>query len=438
MREEGVAITIPRKRGHVQVGYYFSCWDTQLKEYLLPDDAKRLLDGAWLEWTQIGDAAKTGAFEQHLCKSDDFIKDRTRDFVGREFVFKAVKAFVRRHDRGYFFIKGDPGIGKSSVAAWLVKQNGYIHHFNNRARGTGRTDTFLRSLCSQLILTHGLDYASLPIEASKDGRFLAGLLDEVARASNPSKKVIIVVDALDEVEQAPLDGANLLYLPPVLPRNLYVVATSRRQELPLRIECPRGGMEIEPLSPENGEDIGRYLKARTRGRKMIAYARRQGMDGEAFVRAMTAKSEGNFMYLRHVLPEIESGAYHDLDFRDIPVGLQDYYEDHWRRMRMMASQPPAAKIKILYILSEVCEPVSRKLIADFSSEEEVCVQGVLGEWEQFLHKRTVDGETRFGLYHESFRDFLGRREIVQAAGVSIEGINRLIAENLFTELYGNG
>jgi hypothetical protein len=432
LREEHVTITIPRKRGHVQVGYHFACWNALLKEYVPPEDAKRLLEKAWIEWAQIGTGTRAGAFEQHLRKSADFIKDRTRDFVGRKFVFKAVRTFVRSHDCGYFFIKGDPGIGKSSVAASLVRKNGYIHHFNNRARGTGTTDVFLRNVCSQLILTYGLDYASLPAEAARNGNFLAGLLEKASQASKPSTRVVIVVDALDEVGHAPPDGANLLYLPPILPKNVFVIATSRRQELPLRIECPHDTIEIKPRSSDNREDIRAYLKRKARGCKIGAYVRAQKLDRDSFVEIMGEKSQGNFMYLHYVLPEIEKGAYKDLAFERLPVGLQNYYEDHWRRMGMMAGPPPDTKLKVLYILSEVRNPLSRRVLAKYSGVDEVPVQRVLDEWREFLHPIPGGTIMRYSLYHDTFRDFLNRKDIIQASGVNLRDIVKHICVEILS------
>jgi len=58
------------------------------------------------------------------------------------------------------------------------------------------------------------------------------------------------------------------------------------------------------------------------------------------------------------------------------------------------------------------------------------VQEVLDEWEQFLRKEQVNDETYYSIYHSSFRDFLYRKDIVQAAGVTLQGINALIADNL--------
>ena len=123
------------------------------------------------------------------------------------------------------------------------------------------------------------------------------------------------------------------------------------------------------------------------------------------------------MYLRYVLPEIGSGVYDDLEIGVLPKGLQGYYDDHWRRMGMLARPLPRMRIRIIYILAEVKQPVSRRLIARFATDhslpvDELAVQEVLDDWRQFLHVQRRDA-SRFSLYHASFRDFLHRKDVVQ-------------------------
>ena len=40
------------------------------------------------------------------------IADKTEEFVGREYVFGAIEAFIANNSKGYFTIIGDPGLGK--------------------------------------------------------------------------------------------------------------------------------------------------------------------------------------------------------------------------------------------------------------------------------------------------------------------------------------
>jgi len=63
------------------------------------------------------------------------VAEKTRDFVGRDYVFEAVERFLAESANGYFTIEGDPGIGKSAILATYVARTGCVAHFNIRAQG---------------------------------------------------------------------------------------------------------------------------------------------------------------------------------------------------------------------------------------------------------------------------------------------------------------
>jgi hypothetical protein len=121
-----------------------------------------------------------------------------------------------------------------------------------------------------------------------------------------------------------------------------------------------------------------------------------------------------------------------LSLESFPQGLQGYYDFHWRRMGMNVEPLPRTKINIVYILGEIRSPASRKLICKFAKEEELTVQKVLDEWQQFLHEQRIDKDSCYSIYHASFLDFLHRKDIVQAAKVDIGEINGMIANPLLT------
>lgn len=380
---------------------------------------------------------KQSNFNKYLRDFSTFINERTNEFTGRNFVFDAVDNFIAKNDRGYFFIKGDPGIGKSSIASQLVIRGDYIHHFNILAEGRNKPRQFLENICSRLILDYRLDYEDLPMDELDDGELLRKLLHEVAGQTKPSEKVIIVIDALDEVDEAAIPGgANILYLPVNLPEDIYIIATTRPEKLNLRIDCVQGEYTINPDSNENRKDIEEHIRSKTKNEGIRTYIKKQKLTKNSFVEHMKEKSAGNFMYLHYVLPEIEKGDYKDINLSRLPVGLQNYYEDHWRRMGMMASPLPKWKIQVIYVLTELYKPVSRKLLAECCKLDEIKVQEILDEWEQFLHSSMIENTARYSPYHTSFTDFLHRKEVVQAAGVTIKGINRRIAEWLYGESNG--
>lgn len=361
------------------------------------------------------------------------IAEKTEGFVGREFVFRAIQEFLQQQPNGYFIIEADPGVGKSAILAEYVRQTGCVAYFNVRSQGINRADDFLKSVCRQLIERYQLRY-DLPLhpENTRDGNFLARLLTELAPKHSP---VVIAVDALDEVEmKSQTDGANVLYLPQSLPNGVYFILTKRQTYVPLTVNKPYL-FNLMEYGAESLQDVERYINQQVQKKPSLhQWVENQGQDTATFITTLAQKSDRNFMYLRYVLEDIESGAYQDLNLANLPQGLQQYYYQHWQRMGMTAKPLPRTKIKIVYVLAEARKPVSSLLISQFAGEDALTVQEVLDEWDQFLREEQIEGQTRYSIYHASFQDFLHRKEIVKKAGITIRDINTLIADNLAEEL----
>ena len=370
------------------------------------------------------------------------IADKARDFVGRDYVFEAIDQFLESQPNGYFSIIGPPGLGKTAIIAEYLRRKGCIAHFNVRALGVTNARQFLENVCTQLIIDSQLPHASLPANALQDGAFLLKLLYEAGQKLAPGDRIVILVDALDEAELGGNPpGANVLFLPKTLPQGVYFVMTRRPASVPLVVEAPHQSLDLMAHSTENRDDIESYLRRTVKRPALHSWINVQGLSAPDFVTKLADLSESNFMYLRYVLPEIEGGAYQSLSIEKLPSGLEGYYEDHWRQMGMTAKPLPRIKIRIVYILCEVRQPVSRKLLSEFASDQaisvdELTVQEVLDEWRQFLLDQRAPEGARYGVYHSSFRDFLHRKDIVQAVGVTIKDINALIANNLWDELFG--
>ncbi len=374
-----------------------------------------------------------------------YIEEKTRGFVGRQFIFDAIDGFMREKTRGYVLVRGDPGIGKTALAAQIVKTRGYVHHFNIRAEGINKASDFLKSICSQLIAVYGLEHTVLPPEATQDGGFLRKLLDEVSGKLNGGK-CTIVVDALDEVDNLGLTpGTNTLYLPLTLPEGIYVICTMRREKdekVPLRIDMPEQlSLFIEQDEAGNIADVREYVVGQTPKPGIQTFIAKQGINDQAFIDHMVEKSQGNFIYLRMVLSEIECGAYADLELAAIPVGLESYYQDHWRRMRQQSELDWFDyKLPVIIALTVVKEPVSIDLLVDFSYiEDKRKVRAVLSDFDQFIYKADVDydggKQRRYRWYHASFFEFIAQKEEVADERVSLVEGHRKIADKMWNELF---
>jgi hypothetical protein len=375
----------------------------------------------------------------HIYDFGHYISEKTSDFVGRRFVLEAIDNFMATNRRGYFLISGDPGIGKTSIAAKIVLDKGYPCHFNVLSEGITSQEAFLLNICAQLIALHGLGYQQLPQHASRDAAFLIRLLGEASAQKSLPRPIVIVVDALDEADlDISKHGGNLLSLPHLLPQHTYVIITTRRTNLRLRIECEHKRFEIRHDSSENISDIKNYLFERSTSQGITRYLEDQSLTRLDFVERMIDKSEGNFMYLRHVLPEIEQGGYRSADVRSIPKGLDNYYSDHWRRMRgRNRDNWLTLKLPILVALSAVRSPVDFDSLVVFSRiTNRSIVRDALDEWSPFLRTSFAHTDqglaTLYSFYHNSFREFLGQQPLVQD---SLSEMHRRIANVLWEDFF---
>jgi DNA-binding ferritin-like protein (Dps family) len=369
---------------------------------------------------------------------ETIIQDRTQDFTGRRFVFAAIADFLQKNRKGYFVLEAEPGVGKSSIMAKLVLllKRRCVAHFNSQSQGIVRAEQFLENACLHLIRGYQLNYPQLPENANRDGNFLSRLLGEVS-AKLGGKKLILVVDALDEVEIGLQGrGSNVLYLPDVLPNNVYFIVSKQPKTLPL----PKHQVfDLMQYSAESLADVKLYIDKRTSNSASIqSWINRQNLQRDQFVAAVTQKSQNNFMYLRYVLNDIDSGKYSDVTLNDLPRELEGYYENHWDRMEMAVKDKELRrrKLKVIYLLTKTRKPVSCDILADFAEEDGLDLQEVLDDWEQFLG-RNSDIPPDYSINHASFQRFLHRKDVVEKAGVSLRDIETAISDNLWEDLYGD-
>ena len=342
------------------------------------------------------------------------IEEKTRIFCGRDLVFQRFHDFLETNNNGYFTVVGDAGMGKSSIAAQYVKKNSAICYFNIMAERRNRPEKFLESVRQQLINRYDLE------NAERDE--LAALLVK-ARQKLGDNFLVIVVDALDEVEDEPGPN-NVLNLPKHLPAGVYFFLTRRpygQGQKRLVVEVPTGELNLSDetdaeIIKMNRDDIKAYIRLfleedlehKDKLREWIESRRIAAAD---FVDLLAEKSEYNFMYLRYVLPAIAEGYYRDFSIKELPQGLLNYYEQHWQRMGMEGENRPNAIL--LSILIEAGTPVSCKLIAETAGRDEYEVLEVLERWRGFLKKEWVEGQECYSTYHYTFAEFLQEKPAIK-------------------------
>ncbi len=338
---------------------------------------------------------------------DHLIEDKLHGFVGRQFVFEALDNFINTHDSGYFIIRGVCGIGKSALLAKLINNRGYIHHFNIASQNIRSAKAFLENACAQIIARYGLKHTEIPHRAVEDSGFLIECLNE-ATANQNNRPIVLVIDALDEADRLGLTATtNLFYLPTSLPKGVYFVLTTRDVHYNHLSFIDRQTLDLEANSAGNLQDISEYIETFSQRKLMLERISNWGINQAQFVAGLRKKSQGNFMYLRYVLPAIENGKFIHGTLDELPDGLMAYYERHWRKMSegnkeefFTVTEP------IVSILGVVQEPVTIRQIASWLKIDEKYVRISVQKWWEFLEKDTHNGEKRYRIYHASFQDFL--------------------------------
>lgn len=161
----------------------------------------------------------------------------TKDFVGRQWVFDDFDDWLKKAEGRFFILTGEPGVGKSAIAAALIRRYGThqelaAFHFCMANRiGTVEPDNVLLSIAAQLIQFFP-DYAEalvntikplhlsveveINIETIKDSVVQGVVIENLhtqhpkksfdiilrqtlsALPNPPKKPVFILIDSLDE------------------------------------------------------------------------------------------------------------------------------------------------------------------------------------------------------------------------------------------------
>jgi hypothetical protein len=362
-----------------------------------------------------------------------FERLRLDRFTGRLWLTAKVDAFLAENDRGCFLLEADAGLGKTAFLAHLVQERGWAHHFVELAPGQDGVGPGLRNLASQIALSWRLEpYTShrfLPAASSRPD-FLQGLLFEAARRRDeeaPGKKIVLVVDALDE--SAAPSGQNVLGLPKVLPQGVYLIVSQRPVEVALATEGPRRVFRLESDEPRNVEDMRAFLGRVACSETVSALLAESGDTSEDFVATLLERSRGVWIYLHYVLAEIERGERRPLELATLPRGLWQYYSQHWQKRRAAHAGWDTLELPLLATIAAIQEEMPARLLCAFAGLPEAPqVNRLLDEaWRPFLAIAGAE-ERRYRCYHASFREFLdGRADLAELTSAQQALVNELAA-----------
>ena len=385
------------------------------------------------------------------------IQQRTRRFVGREGVFSAINQyFARMHadNRGsYFTVVGDPGEGKSSILAWYVREiNPQAETYFNLSNMSGYSAAiFQEEMCKRLIERFNLEGIDTSNVSWDDGRIMNIVLQRISQLLRTNNgQLVIVVDALDEVDLENHKPDNILYLPNILPSNVHVLMSRRRiAEDELQIRRVKLGYQdqyiydLREYTDNSRRDIAEYIdkcldieqdderyeEFEGFSNDLYAWMKKQNVSTDVFKKALINNSAENFMYISLILQAIVDGKYDDRSLSELPQDLKEYYKDHWIQMHV-----DTERARIIYYLCEFEKPMSPESWARMCKKKYSDVIPVLEGWKPFLHTDRSHRPPRYSIYHKTYIDFLSNHPIVQA---SVDQSEQEAARNMVDGLLGD-
>ena len=395
-----------------------------------------------------------------------------RDFTGRGWVLGEVENWRAHRPERYLIITGEPGAGKTALAAWLVGLGPPPHdgaqaalladlrrswdaaHFCvARGQGTVDPNAFTLSLVKQLSQRYRVfaeaaidrlapelsirqvapDNRGTVIGAKVERLILSGerragdLYQRAVREplqtlaeTRPELTVLILVDALDEAVTA--DEPNIVTLlagSSDLPPAVRFVLTSRN----------------EPRVTDQFDDVARLDLSGARNAAasradLEAYVRRRlsarpGARTRDTATLLIDRAEGNFLYARWVLEEFETGGWLP-DLRTLPKGLYGLYRVFLDRLvkggRLAFSEAWLGRHEPFFGFLTVADPAAPEAVLPRwlkwgDNEFNAYVHDVAQVIEYLTD--VADGEPGYRLYHRSVAEFFSARRYPDDGSVRV-------------------
>lgn len=348
----------------------------------------------------------------------------TENFTGRQWVFDEIDHWLRESDERFFILTGEPGVGKSTIAAHLIQERKEIiaaHHLCKlRDKDTVRPSRVLRSLAAQLdeafpyygdalvntiksTLSAEAHINIDKIEDLEDGiqstvkRFrinnvhtsdIANELDILIRAplaalpkiykekgEIPPEIAVILIDGLDvavTMEEGVQEDEDLATLfaalseDESLPSWIRFLFTTRPDRRVLREFEPLKLYLVEEMSEKNLADICQYIDKRIEKSSTLQnQVAETSVEAQVWSKQLTERSQGNFRYIKSVLDDLEAGHSSLINLPVLPLNMESSYADDFAQ-RFSIDEWGHRHDQILKLLMESKYPLTEDELASLT------------------------------------------------------------------------
>jgi WD40 repeat protein len=405
-----------------------------------------------------------------LPRSTETIQRLTREFTGREWVFAEIDRWLEDPEAGRFFIlTGEPGVGKSALAARVVQTRSATAYHFCIARSADTTDplNFARSLAGQLARIEGfarvllkekfeaitlqqeiqqnygqligINIGNLEIQTTSAAVAFSQAVVEPLKglyAGGYDRPLLIVVDGLDEAAQQTSQETivDLLANAGGLPEQVRWLLTTRPEKNILRqfqhLQIPP--WLLDASGKENQADARRFIEEKLAAvHGLDVWLEEREMDRAALVDRLAQASQGNFLYLSWLLPSITQNLDSLDEGQGLPPGLDGIYRE-FLMTREPGKDPKAWEIRyrpVAGLLAAAQAPLTLEQLLRYSGLGKQALRDVLHDLGQFLDPTGGD-LGQYLLYHQSLTDFFADEDRSDDFWIDLTAVHQVLAQEI--------
>lgn len=362
----------------------------------------------------------------------------SQNYFEREEINTQVEEFLNANDKGVLTIEGEAGTGKSALMASLVRRYKDKQHYNcawhfiTWRSGSNRTAHFIQGLLQQLETIYDLtDFK----HQNGDGKtlneyeimpYFNALFDTVSFQTDitSNQKLLIVIDALDEVASDDTskinDNYNTFFIPRTLPPHIYIIISSRDFNRQIYSE-PNESIALQ----DHNADVRGYISHQLKNKTIETWASEHKLSDKAFVDLLWERSEQRFIYLFYVFKSIN----HYEETEDLPHGLNKYYAVEYERF---FEGKKDAKVQVKFVLAAISNfrpDISWRRLCVYCDLTGEKLDELIADWLKIclIVQEQEAGLVFYRFSHLSFYEFIEKhkQEALASSKHSLEAHERL-------------